>query len=768
MFIAYPNKPETIGSSIEKSIIELSKKDIKIKSWKALDILGSFIVDRIQEEISTNDILVADISYLNCNVTYEIGFAIGQGKTIALIRNKSLNEGTTLIRSVGIFDTIGYLEYENSQDLTGLLRTINPHPLLPENSKINTKVPVYLLETKNRTDFAIRISGRIKKARLNYRSFDPVESPRLSAHDAISQVAQSLGVVVPLLPKDTDDSVVHNLRASFISGLADGMNKVVLILQYGDDPVPVDYRDFVSIYYHPDDINKYIAEFADKMMVAFQEGKPYDLNPDSTFLQKLDFGASSAENEMRTLQEYYLKTDAYMKAYRGEAVLVVGRKGSGKSAIFLQLRDKERSKSKNVVLDLKPEGYKMLKFKELILDYLEEGTMQHTIMAFWEYVLLLEICYKILESDSIRYLQQTDIYDPYIKLQEVYKAEDYMSEGDFSERLSYLMEKVTIGYKLKYGDDINVRLSTPEITGLLYNTNIKDIRNHLMQYLKHKDRVWLLFDNIDKGWPTSGLSSADVVIIRTLIDAARKIQKNLEHERLEVFPIIFLRNDVFELLVEQTSDRQKEAKVLLDWVDGDLLRQIIKLRIDANLETKTESFEEAWRSICLRHYYGEETSQYFIERSLMRPRFLINLINQCKSFAINLNHTRIEEEDIEKGFTAYSIDLLTDISYEIRDIFPIAENILYCFMAAPPELSKKTLNQLIEDYLATDEHNEKIIDLLLWYGFLGVKIENHDIKYIYNINYSMQLFKGLMAKKKDDLIYIINPGFLPALMIDNE
>src|SRR3546814_11005267 len=79
-----------------------------------------------------------------------------------------------------------------------------------------------------------------------------------------------------------------------------------------------------------------------------------------SFIKKLNLGATSAENEMRDLERYYLETDQFLKSLRGEAHLVVGRKGSGKSAIFLQLRDAERDKNrhKNIVLDLTPDSYK--------------------------------------------------------------------------------------------------------------------------------------------------------------------------------------------------------------------------------------------------------------------------------------------------------------------------------------------------------------------------------------------------------------------------
>jgi len=767
MFYAYPNNPEIIGSTIETAVNNYNLSNDKIRTWKALDVAGCFIIGEIKSNIDKMQIFIADITQLNFNVTYEIGYAIGTGKSIMLTKNKGIKEGDSTIREVGIFDTIGYSEYENSDDILKLLRSPSTHIIYNEKIKINTKAPVFLLETKIKSDISSRITARIKKARLTYRSFDPNESPRLSAHDAINSISQSFGVVVPLLPKNFEDYVIHNMRAAFIIGLTHGMNKAITILQYGEDPVPIDYRDFVNVYYHPDDINNHIAEFANRIVEAFQESKVETRNNDVSYLQKLDLGASSAENEMRTLQSYYLKTDSYLRALRGEAQLVVGRKGSGKSAIFLQIRDKERSKSKNVVVDLKPEGYKLIKFKEVLLDHLEEGTFQHTIMAFWEYLLLLEICHKILENDRTRYNYQTELYEPFTKLDKLYKAQDYLTEGDFSERMSNLMENLTIEYNLKYGSNEKVRLSVPQITDFLYKTDIKELRNNLIKYLKLKDKVWLLFDNIDKGWPSTGLKHEDLIIIRTLVDASRSIQRQFNKENIDVYPLIFLRNDVYELLVQETSDRQKETKVLLDWIDPDLLRKVIELRIQSNIDNGDYDFDSLWRNICVSHYKGEETSQYLIDRTLMRPRFLINLINQCKSFAVNLDHKKIEEDDIEKGLYSFSIDLLTDISYEIRDILPEAGDILYLFITSKSEMSNNSLIKLINSSIEDEELTSRIVDLLLWYGFLGIKTDSNEIKYIYNINYNMQLLKGLINKKKDEIVFTINPGFWPSLFIES-
>lgn len=764
-FYAYASSPSAIGQTIEKAATAVNKDGtVKVETWKALDIAGHFISQQVLEGIDSCDFLVADISVLNFNVTYEIAYAIGKGKRVLATKNKSIVEGNPSIREVGIFDTLGYLEYENSKELSELILSANNNDPIHIPNKINSSSPVYLLEGQHKTDWSSRIVSRIKKARFLFRSFDPNEQPRLSANDAISQVAQSHGIVIPLLASSSVGAEIHNMRGAFIAGLSEGLGKASCILQNGEEPVPLDYRDFVCTTYHPDDINEYIADFAGQVAESFQQEPLRSSNEEDSFLQSLDLGSTSAENEMRTLENYYLKTDQFLKSLRGEANIVVGRKGSGKSAIFLQVRDKERNKKGNIVLDLKPDGYKLIKFKELILSFLEEGTFQHTIMAFWEYVLLLEICYKILEKDREQHKHDHNLYQPYRDLADLYHAEGYGTEGDFSERMGSLMEKISTEYRSQHGDKQDVRLSASNLTEMLYCHDVKTLAQQVTNYMKNKEICWLLFDNIDKGWPTSGLEHEDLLIIRALVDATKKIERQFSKSNIDVNSIIFLRNDVYELLVKETSDRGKEASVLLDWTDPDLLRELIRLRLESNSINGGGTFQTLWPRICASHFCGEESSQYLIDRSLMRPRFLLNLISQCKSFAINLNHERIQEADIEKGLTAYSTDLLTDIGYEINDVENGVDDILYAFIGSNSTLSLGNIRQTLADFGADESNLPRITNLLLWYGFLGVIIDE-EAKYIYDFNYSMKLLSGIIKKKKD-INYLINPAFWPALMIE--
>lgn len=766
-FCAYTDHEMLVGSTIESGVADFNQRagDSQVTTWKELDIAGRFIANEVLASIATSDFLVADISKLNFNVTFEVGYAIGRGKPVVLIRMGAMGPiGAGGVDEVGIFDTIGYQTYNNRHDIRGLLEAPPAVSLLPRTIERNHSAPVYLIDAQFQTDHITRLISRVKKARLFFRSFDPVEQPRMSAPDAIGQVAQSFGVLLHLLPTAVEGAAIHNLRAAFLAGLAMGMDRVLTVMQLGYNPVPLDYRDFAQSYTALHHIDGIVSEFAPRVTEAMQSTNFTLVTEPATLLAGINIGTSSAENEMPDLGRYFIQTDAFLSTKRGEVRLVAGRKGSGKTAVFAQLRDDLRRDRQKVVLDLRPAGYQLLKFKESVLRLMEEGTFYHTITAFWEYLLLLEISYKLLEKDRDRHMYDRSIYTMYRTLADRYRTDEFVSEGDFSERMALLLESIKDRHGQKYGGD-HPTLSQAQITELIYLHDVAALRDTIVEYLKAKSELWLLFDNLDKGWPTQGLTHDDVLIIRSLLEATRKLERDLNRHSITAHSVVFLRNDVYEILVEETPDRGKESKVFLDWTDPDLLRELLRRRLVFGGVPAESSFDQAWQSICVSHIEGEETSQYMIDRCLMRPRGLIDIVKYCRSHAVNLGHTQIQIDDIRQGLYNASCDLKVDLGLEMRDILPESDKILYKFVEQPSQLRAEQLERLLGDL--TPQLLAACIDNLLWYGFLGLVRDNGDHDYIYNVNYDMNVLSALVqrAEANGELIYAINPAFWAGLRV---
>lgn len=767
--VAYPSDPVDIGLTINRSLENLRQQRgiSQLSSWEENDIPGRFISTEVLQSIKGGSIFIADITRLNFNVVFEVGYAIGCKRRAFLIRNEVIRHDIDLIRQIGIFDTLGYIPYNDSTKLTSIISGITDiTPIQFEKDKTNNRAPVYLLLPQIKGDIETHLIARIKKARLFFRSFDPEEQGRLSALEAIENVASSHGIVTTLLPSHYSNSDIHNFRAAFVAGLQ-GMGKSLLLLQSGDEPVPLDYRDFVSRFKFLDQIDEYVAEFAPIVTAELQSVQPTIVLRPTTFLSSLTLGASSAENEFQELGRYYLETDEFRRALRGEVQIVLGRKGTGKTALFFQLRDRLRRDRKNIVLDLKPEGFQLLKFKKAVLDYLEEGAREHTITAFWEYLLLLEICHKLLQKDRKLHLHNHTLYSPYRNLAAIYDADAYVAEGDFSERMLKLTRRISEDFGVGSVEKAGTQsLSNKEIAQLIYKHDVPSLRSQLVDYLQHKQALWILFDNLDKGWPPYGVQPEDVLSLRCLLDAIGKLERAFRRKGVPTTGIVFVRNDVYENLVAATPDRGKISNALVDWTDSTMLLELLRRRFLCSDVKEDSPFEHIWRQICVSHIRGEETSHYMVERCLMRPRALIEFLRFCRSHAVNLGHQRIEIEDIDQGEELFSTQLVNDICYEIQDVFPPAKDVLYEFIECPPEFDHAGLLSILTKISTDIKIQEKIVELLLWYGVIGFRRPGGEHAFIYSVRYDMKRLKALLQKRdREELTYIINPAFWKGLEI---
>lgn len=771
LFVAYPSEPQQLGAAIESAAERGNIAGWSLTPWAELSVAGRLIANEVLDKIADADAVAADVSLLNFNVTFEIGYAIAISKPILLLRNPAVSEDEAGRRAVGIFDTIGYETYQNSDDLRALLRRVlsDLKPLdIPKD--LSSKAPAYIVLPRYRTEFITNIVSRLKQAKILFRSFDAAEFPRLSAQEAIEDVARSYGIIVPLEPPTVTDSAAHNLRGAFVAGLAYGLDKAVSILQNGEVPVPIDVRDFATHVMHPTQIAEEIQAFAADVIDAMQRASELQISEPETLLQRLNIGASSAENEFRDLSQYYLKTDSFLRAARGEARLVTGRKGSGKTAIFFQVRDSVWGDKDNVVLDLKPDGYKLLKFRESISALISAGSFEHTVMVIWEYVLLLEICHKILENDRQLHTRDHRLYEPYRKLHDLYRQEGYDTEGDFNERMSQLLLRVANDYGAAVSEgDERKSLRSADITNLIFKRDIRPLRNAIDEYLEFKDSVWILIDNLDKGWPTHGVQANDLVIIRALLEASRKLERQLGRFGVDCHTIVFLRNDVYELLIDQTPDRGKESRVTTDWTDRETFREMLRRRIVYSNFPPDTPFQEMWPRICVSHFRGEESSEYLINRSLMRPRYFLNLVMHCRGVAVNRGHEKIEVEDIEQALKTHSTSLLTEVGLEMRDVHPGYDDALYAFIALPPTLTAQEVAEALNNSIDIRESEvEPYIDLLMWFGFLGITSGDGEEKYIYDYQYDMNLLRHVVVSraKASELQYCVNPAFHAALEVE--
>ena len=234
----------------------------------------------------------------------------------------------------------------------------------------------------------------------------------------------------------------------------------------------------------------------------------------------------------------------------------------------------------------------------------------------------------------------------------------------------------------------------------------------------------------------------------------------------EFHVVVFIRNDVYQLLMDESADFGKESRATLDWNDPDLLREMLRKRLVENDMSEDATFYQLWAQVFVTHYKGEESSQFLIERSLMRPRNLIKIVNACKGYAVNLQHDKVEEIDIEKGLYVYSNDLIVDADQELTDIAPEANSLIYQFIGEKTHYSYLELMKVLREAGIQEEIHGRIIDFMLYYGFLGLWSNKQKRQYIYDVNYNMGILRSIIKKKESNIIFEMNPAFWYGLELE--
>lgn len=755
----YPSDPPQIAATIEATVerFRITHETFAWHSWKDFQTVGQIIFCSICKHSRFCDAAVVDVTTLNFNLMFEIGFALGLELPVIPIRDTTFIRDRIEFDQLGLLDTIGYLDFQNSTDLAAALLQRLPSDVIPAPpGEPSRAAPLYVLKAPIKTEGEVRLISTIKKSSLNFKAWDPIETPRLSLQDARRSVANSYAVIGHLLSPDRIGARVHNARCAMIAGVGMATGKGVLLLQEGYVPQPIDYRQIVKSYKTPDEIQRRVEPLILQVIRELQGSSVTAVRPPERLLVRLNLGDVAAENEITELRSYFVRTGQFNEAKRGHGRLVVGRKGAGKTAIFFALRDAFAKSRSHLVLDLKPEGHQFTKLREAVLSKLTPGLQEHTLTAFWTYILLCEIAQKVSDSDYSWAHRDPERQVKFDSLIAEYRKHGPADAGDMSERLLRQVDRLTE----RFGSVGEIG-SGGELTEALFRGEIRALHDAVTPYLESKKEVWILVDNLDKGWPTRGATNADILILRSLLDSTRKLQREFTQRGVELRSLVFLRNDIYEHLVRETSDKGKDTAISLDWDDPEVFKEIVRQRISSAAELQG-SFDDVWGAV-FEMYVGTRSSFYYIlDRTLMRPRDLLIFLHRAIEVATNRGHDRVTQEDIKQAEQSFSEDMLLSLTFELRDINQDFADVFYGFLECPMNLSESEVIQILEGTGLLPHEARSVVELLVWFGFLGVKRnDTEEAEFSYQVRYN--LAKLMAPIERGKARFIVHPAFWSAL-----
>ncbi len=746
IFFAYQgrrnNQSDDNVDSIVRAIADFNSRQSQYlaESWEDYK-KTSVINTEILSAIDKSEVFVADVTYFNHNVLFELGYAIGKNKRILIFLNKRIAGADDRYRN-SILKNIKNQELINFKSITSALSAhLFKNGLLDElvntsNIDINT-AEIFHIQCRVPGEASIQLTDGIAILKDLYSchvvNADPAETPYRPLNWYFTSIFISRLVVIHMLGKNYEEAHNENAKNSFYAGLALGLGKEVLLVAPYSYPAPLDYDDIMFQYGTAKECTDRVVDWLEKRLTAPQLVKEDSLSSAvegpskyverQTNLIKLGIGEVVAEDEQVALGAYFVETASYHVAQTHSKSIVLGRKGSGKSAIYYRLLSDFSLDKHNYVLSLRPESEELLHDVEISSLYNTPASKKTFFLSVWKLVLLSKMIKCIHERLSEK---NTSTYTTSEQqLIAFYRKNESMIHLNFFG----VMKEISI--KLN-GDE---KLDSPKVLTQLYAEFLTPMINILKEYFNSIAakyiKITILADNMDKTWDAKNDLDIQSEMILSLLEMENVIRNLLLDKRgnpIEVKEIVFLRKDIFDYIKVKYLEPDK-LEPMMHEIDWNLypvkLKELVDTRIQQILGLKDISaVEEIWTQYFSlsdkRHPY--DVVEINVTR---RPRDIIFIINALFASAVNRNHIKILDSDLANAVKSYRKFLTANLVAETSARYPGLNHALVALVDSDVRgMEYREFEKILQLSQLNVSQADSLIEDLFLMGHLRVKSDS--------------------------------------------
>lgn len=384
-----------------------------------------------------------------------------------------------------------------------------------------------------------------------------------------------------------------------------------------------------------------------------------------------EFGRIDAESELQ-LADFFIKTDAYMRVEDLDHIVVLGRKGTGKTAIYKALTQRARQFTNTHAVGLQFRNYPWQAHADF-----ENPTASgvERYIESWQFLILVELAklalratHTIPKTDKAR--GATEGVYRFIRTnwgQVQFDFKDTFRKRSYALNLQPTFAGSSIG---------SIRVDTvdrKQLAGFLVEAN-RWLKYCLDVMLTANEFYFVLFDDLDRGYDPGDKEYAERLI--GLLLAAREVFGWAEARSLNVGPIVFLRSDIYEGL--RFPDKNKITQNLVEnltWTDElegeNSLKTLIDQRIKAIAELPTH-LKDPWPLVFDDQVMRgtQHKFKHMASRTYLRPRDMIQFSNCCLDAARTADAHRIENRHIVDARPRYSQYLVNELEDEMSEAVP--------------------------------------------------------------------------------------------------
>jgi len=468
----------------------------------------------------------------------------------------------------------------------------------------------------------------------------------------------------------------------------------------------------------------------------------------------LYFGRDDAESDITEgglLREGFLRTAAYDAAVEGRKRLIIGRKGSGKSAICMTLAS--AGVAGYVTSLVTPDAMSLDEIRRFELQGVTDVIAKS---LFWRYVLSLQVAKHLVSHAAAAHRRSVPAVGV---LRKFLTANGQSIDPKLHEQFWRAIQRLKSLSLGAFGANLSVEVEAPS-EGLKTFNQLEVVERHLLECLRalacplDHDRLLLLVDQIEQVWSNDPQSDA---MVTGLLLAAKHVSSRFSPVRC----VVFLRSDIYDVLRFSEGDKFRGEEMRIDWTSV-ALQDLALARARASTCDPLTAME-LWAELFPHEVDGIPMPEYLLSRTLMRPRDLIQFANACRDTAEKNGHGRVEQQDVLEAEVQFSQWKLQDLvrEYEVNypflaDLFTLFQNSGYIIsraaLSARLDTRQSTLLRRFPQY-TSNLTVDAVIDILYGIGFLGVE-RKKQIRYVY---------QDPARVEPDECRFYLHPGFRQAL-----
>jgi cold shock CspA family protein len=476
-------------------------------------------------------------------------------------------------------------------------------------------------------------------------------------------------------------------------------------------------------------------------------GPDFGLNDQERLRSLSEVARWKLEAKLDDIKRYFFAIPELSDIATGDASYVIGRKGTGKTALVQYLSDtvdEGRNVSKLT--------FKNFPFNELYAQGNESYRRPNQYITIWKLIIYSAACKLIAQSSRC---------DPLVrdKISKAFPNPD-------SDNLGTIIGKWISGdFGISVlGTGINVSRWFKEKKKVTIQEKVENLEQFVIKHIP--DQTFLvLFDELDEDYKDifeTYNKSEYLDLLTSLFKAVQDVRSTVTAKGYKLYPVVFLRDDIYDLLRDPDKNKWRDFQVDLEWTP-ESIKGLLSHRLAKVIGATDEKFDVLWYSLFTREAVtfsdGKKTTgsfDYITMSCQGRPRDYINYLQECAALELKRSRQEISIATIKDADKLYSNYLRKELIDEVHGIIPDIGKVLAIFSE-----TRKWILSISEFRKAYDERVQagavqvKDVDMVLktlfYFSIIGnvVRVGVHIFRHVrpeaeLNFKEKIVVHRGLM------------------------